>query len=971
MASSKSNQAYTAKSEFSLRVMSCAIVLLLGCCGISVSATIEVEYEFETPILKTVDHSGQQFNQIIMLESPNSGSIGHPALPSRGARILLPYGQDVENIEAIAIQIDSLHTDLPIEPLQRPFDLSVGPDRDAPLAIDNEVYSMESSVISSRYADVSIQIFRGYRILLLKLNPVDYIPATGKISYTSRLLIRVSTSESADAIPPLRYNAADQYEVSRWLDNPNTLSSYASAEKSGMKNYDMLIITRSWLVSAFQPLKDYHDTTGVLTEIRTLTEIGSTSPHDIRDYIRQEFLDNGIQYVLLGGDDELITALDVYVISWEPPDNVVEYSMPADFYYSCLDGTFNYDGDALWAEPTDGEGGGDIDLFPDVHIGRASASSTQEVDNFVNKTLAYLTTETRSLQNVVLAGEQLTFGGMGEYGGYAMEEMVDGSDAHGFTTYGFSSEVYEIDKLYDYLILPGNYWPASEIIDRINAGVHIVDHLGHSGQQYAMRTDVAMLAQQLTNTEYCFIYAEGCSAGTYDLTDCWAEYVTTKLATGAFACIANSRLGLGSRSTAHPVHVFNREFWDAIYDANEAMPEIGRAISDSRVDHAYHINDPGIRWTFYEINLFGDPALAIKPVRSVDIDFPGGAPEIVPPDSEITFEVSVNDIGEGDHVEGSGWLHFTIGSKEPDSIAMSVVSGDLYEATLPAIECGEELTYFVSVEEASVGRIYEPDPETPYSAHAVSQEYVIFEDDFETDKGWTISGGLWERGVPLGLGGEDLQYTVPDPTEGCNGTQVLGYNLAGDYENNLPETHVTSPAIDCSGSENVRLRFCRWLGVEQPAYDRASVLVSNDLETWTLLWENYATIADLAWNDIEFDISMVADNQSDVYLRWVMGPTDGGLRFNGWNIDDVRVISMQCKSWLCGDVDGSGAVDIDDVVYLIGYIFSGGPAPQPHASGDSDCSGDVDIDDVVYLIGYIFSGGTAPCDTDGDGEPDC
>ncbi len=43
----------------------------------------------------------------------------------------------------------------------------------------------------------------------------------------------------------------------------------------------------------------------------------------------------------------------------------------------------------------------------------------------------------------------------------------------------------------------------------------------------------------------------------------------------------------------------------------------------------------------------------------------------------------------------------------------------------------------------------------------------------------------------------------------------------------------------------------------------------------------------------------------------------------------------------------------------------------PSACGDSDCSGSVDIDDVVYLINYIFSGGPAPCDTDGDGAPDC
>jgi hypothetical protein len=73
----------------------------------------------------------------------------------------------------------------------------------------------------------------------------------------------------------------------------------------------------------------------------------------------------------------------------------------------------------------------------------------------------------------------------------------------------------------------------------------------------------------------------------------------------------------------------------------------------------------------------------------------------------------------------------------------------------------------------------------------------------------------------------------------------------------------------------------------------------------------------------------------------------------------------------CGDADASGEVDIDDVVYLIAYIFSGGPAPVPYVSGDADCFGGVDIDDVVYLIAYIFSGGNPPCDTDGDEIPDC
>ena len=65
--------------------------------------------------------------------------------------------------------------------------------------------------------------------------------------------------------------------------------------------------------------------------------------------------------------------------------------------------------------------------------------------------------------------------------------------------------------------------------------------------------------------------------------------------------------------------------------------------------------------------------------------------------------------------------------------------------------------------------------------------------------------------------------------------------------------------------------------------------------------------------------------------------------------------------YFCGDADGSGAVTVSDVVYLINFIFAGGSAPRPLLSGDADCSGFITISDAVYLIGFIFSGGAAPC----------
>jgi hypothetical protein len=72
-------------------------------------------------------------------------------------------------------------------------------------------------------------------------------------------------------------------------------------------------------------------------------------------------------------------------------------------------------------------------------------------------------------------------------------------------------------------------------------------------------------------------------------------------------------------------------------------------------------------------------------------------------------------------------------------------------------------------------------------------------------------------------------------------------------------------------------------------------------------------------------------------------------------------INVQLPPFICGDADASGAVAVSDAVYLINYIFAGGPAPKPLGAGDSDCSGLLSITDAVYIINYIFAGGPTPC----------
>ncbi|MEZ5360340.1 MAG: dockerin type I repeat-containing protein [Candidatus Zixiibacteriota bacterium] len=65
--------------------------------------------------------------------------------------------------------------------------------------------------------------------------------------------------------------------------------------------------------------------------------------------------------------------------------------------------------------------------------------------------------------------------------------------------------------------------------------------------------------------------------------------------------------------------------------------------------------------------------------------------------------------------------------------------------------------------------------------------------------------------------------------------------------------------------------------------------------------------------------------------------------------------------YVCGDANGDTTVNIGDAVFLITYIFKGGPAPDPEVAGDANCDGSLNIGDAVYLVNYIFNGGPGPC----------
>ncbi|MGB5107522.1 MAG: dockerin type I domain-containing protein [Candidatus Zixiibacteriota bacterium] len=119
---------------------------------------------------------------------------------------------------------------------------------------------------------------------------------------------------------------------------------------------------------------------------------------------------------------------------------------------------------------------------------------------------------------------------------------------------------------------------------------------------------------------------------------------------------------------------------------------------------------------------------------------------------------------------------------------------------------------------------------------------------------------------------------------------------------------------------------------------------------------------------IDFAIDSVSDNDitfanvldSAKYYWRVKAFRNAGTDSTGYS-ETFTFGRTLPATYLCGDADGNDIVTISDAVYLINYIFSGGPAPSPLLSADADCNGIVTISDAVYLINYIFAGGPAPC----------
>ncbi len=106
---------------------------------------------------------------------------------------------------------------------------------------------------------------------------------------------------------------------------------------------------------------------------------------------------------------------------------------------------------------------------------------------------------------------------------------------------------------------------------------------------------------------------------------------------------------------------------------------------------------------------------------------------------------------------------------------------------------------------------------------------------------------------------------------------------------------------------------------------------------------------------LAFNVSGLADG---VYY-WSVQAIDNNFAGSPFSAEGSFAVSE--APYTCGDASADGVVSIGDAVFVINYIFGGGPAPVHAEAADADCSGSISIADAVYIINFIFGGGPPPC----------
>jgi len=582
------------------------------------AGTIEKTYYFnDYKVLQ-----GEKY-QVVWLENTLlTGRTGEPVLPYSEVSLMLPPGESAVSIEFFGEEETVIPGFITLYPRQQSRTLN--DDSPVDFQKNEQVYNTDAFYPSKSTGELLTQFMNGYSFAMSTFTPLKYNPVTGQVTFYKRVTIKITTKPSAvasEALQNLSSTETVKEKIGRFAQNMKMMAQYPADNKSA-DDYQLMIITTAQYENDFDDLIEMYIDRGIKSEVVTKEYItaniaGQDVQEKIRNYIIQEYQNHNVEYVILGGDVELIPYRGFYCYV-QSGSGYEDNGIPADLYYSGLDGTWNDDNDNHWGEP------GEDDLLPDIAVGRMPFSNTSELNNLKHKSISYQNSPVPGeFTSPLLAGEFL-YSSPDTWGKDYLDLLIGYHDDNGYTTIGIPEDD-NIETMYEY----DQSWSGSDLIAKINSGKQFVHHVGHANETYVAHLSIG----DITNSNfsgangidhnYTFLQTHGCDCGAFDFNDCILEKMVT-IQNFAVAVIGNSRYGwFNEGQTEGPAAHLHREMVDALY--HEKINHIGAAFVECKTQTAPWVTAPGqweegaLRWNFYDINILGDPVVSVLTDEPISI----------------------------------------------------------------------------------------------------------------------------------------------------------------------------------------------------------------------------------------------------------------------------------------------------------------------------------------------------------------
>ncbi len=75
---------------------------------------------------------------------------------------------------------------------------------------------------------------------------------------------------------------------------------------------------------------------------------------------------------------------------------------------------------------------------------------------------------------------------------------------------------------------------------------------------------------------------------------------------------------------------------------------------------------------------------------------------------------------------------------------------------------------------------------------------------------------------------------------------------------------------------------------------------------------------------------------------------------------DTMISQIRVLAFKRGDTDSDTRFTMNDIVFIVNYLYRSGPAPSPMEAADVDMSGAVNVADIAYMVNYMYKSGPRP-----------